>query len=82
MGYEITSELHKAFLSQLRTHRQELGLTMTEVADRLGIAYGSYAQIEHGRRTPTLEVVERVIGALGLKVELKISERPSRRRAS
>lgn len=60
MSYEIKSPLHRAFITNVRDRRTTLGWTMQEAAKKLKIAYGSYAQIEHGRRTPTIEVVERV----------------------
>jgi transcriptional regulator with XRE-family HTH domain len=64
MSYDIKSRLHRTFIDNVRARRLELGLTQTDVANRMKIAQSSYAQIESGRRTPTLEMIERVAKAL------------------
>ena len=60
MAYDIKSRLHRYFIENVRARRVELGLTQAEVAAKMGISQSSYAEIESGRRTPTLEAVERV----------------------
>lgn len=64
MPYEIKSPLHRAFIENVRARRLELELTQDEVARKMKISQSSYAEIEGGRRTPTLEAVERVAKAL------------------
>lgn len=58
------STLHRIFCQNVRRQRETLGLTQTQVAERLGIRQPSYAEIEAGRRMPGLDVVERVAAAL------------------
>lgn len=52
--------------ARLRQRRQELGLTLKEVADRAGLSVGFISQIERGITTPSLSSlasVSRVLGA-------------------
>lgn len=64
MPYVVASELHKTFMANVRARRHELGLTVKDMANRLGISQPSYTQIEKGRRVPSLSVIERVSAAL------------------
>ncbi len=64
MAYDITSKLHKNFVENVRARRAELKLTLEAAGGRMGVSYGSYAQIENGRRMPSLDTVERVATAL------------------
>lgn len=64
MAYDIASRLHRTFINNMRARRIELELTQSEAAAKMKIAQSSYAQIESGRRTPTLEMIERVAKAL------------------
>lgn len=66
MAYQIRCGLHRIFIANVKARREELDLTQAEVATKMNIAQGSYAQIESGRNTPTLEVVERVAKALNI----------------
>lgn len=61
-----TIPLHKAFCMNARIRRQQLDLTQLEVAEKLGMTQSAYAQIEMGRRVPSLEVVDRVAAALSI----------------
>ncbi len=65
--YDVDSPLHRAFIENVKARRLELDLTQEQVAKKLKIAQSSYAEIEGGRRTPTLESVEKV--AKALKIE-------------
>lgn len=58
------STLHQIFCVNIRARRSELGLTQQAVADYLDITQPAYAQYEHGRRVPGLDVVERIAAAL------------------
>lgn len=64
MSYDISSELHRAFVENVRSRRLDLGLTQAEAAKKLRISQSTYAHLESGRNTPTLEVVEKVAKAL------------------
>lgn len=56
--------LHRKFCDNVRSRREALGLTQAQVAKRLGLTQSYYSAIEHGYRTPGLDVIERVSAAL------------------
>jgi HTH-type transcriptional regulator/antitoxin HipB len=74
MAYDIKVRLHRHFIENVRARRLELGLTQTEVAAKMGISQSSYAEIESGRRTPTLEAVEKVAKAMKVDAIELLSE--------
>jgi len=53
--------------------RSALGLTQREVAARAGITQPEIARLESGEIGPTWETVSRVLGALGARLELKVT---------
>jgi transcriptional regulator with XRE-family HTH domain len=57
--------------SFLRDRRDHLGLSQVEVADRSGLSQATVSAIELGRRRATVDVVERVLAALGLQLRLQ-----------
>lgn len=48
----------------LKTQRAEHGLSIQEVADRLGVSKHAYAQYEQARATPSLSKIEEFIRAM------------------
>lgn len=64
VAYQIDSRLHRTFLEKVKARRACLELTQAQVAEKMGVSQSAYAQIESGRNTPTLEIVERVAKAL------------------
>lgn len=82
MPYEVESKLHKTFMENVRARRLELGLTVQQMAERLGVSQPSYTQIEMGRRVPTLSVVERVSQALGIAAAALLMPREVRHSGS
>jgi DNA-binding XRE family transcriptional regulator len=64
---ETRCELHVTFCTRTRTRREKLGLTQAAVAAKLGVKPNTYAAIEHGRCSPSLETVSRVADALECK---------------
>lgn len=56
--------LHRMFTQNVLRRRKELGLTQSDVAERLGMSRPAYTQIETGSNCPSLDVVERVATAL------------------
>ena len=65
----ISSELHQTFCSQMKAWRQTKGLTQATLAKRMGVAQPWIAQLESGRREPTLSTVEQVAKGLRMSVE-------------
>lgn len=49
---------------RLKTIRLQKGLTMVQVAEKLGVSYPVYSQWERGKRTPKEETIQRLAEAL------------------
>ncbi len=60
----MTKSVHDQFCANAKARRLELELTQQDVADRLGVTQAYVAEIEAGRHTPTLNLVERLAKAL------------------
>ncbi len=58
------SSLSKNFARNLRDLRAKRGLSLRDLAPLAGITHAHIGLIEHGRRTPSLEVVEKIAKAL------------------
>lgn len=62
----VDQAAYQPLAARLRERRQELGLTLKEVADKAGLSVGFISQIERGITTPSLSslvAVARVLGA-------------------
>lgn len=64
VAFQIDSRLHRRFIKNVKSRRAVMRLTQAEIAAKIRISQLAYAQIECGRNTPTLEIVERVAKAL------------------
>lgn len=60
----------------LRRLRLRAGLTQVEVAEAAGIPASVLSAYERGRRQPGLDVVSRIIDALGLRVRFEPAPDP------
>ncbi len=49
----------------LRRKRKRAGLTQAEVAARAGVRLETLSRLENGRGNPTVDTVQRILGALG-----------------
>ncbi len=58
------------FVNAIHHRRLELGLTQSELADKVGLHQESIARIENGGTVPRLDTVLKIAGALGLKLRL------------
>lgn len=54
----------------MRWERAEAGLTQTELARRAGVTQQAIAKLEHPKANPTIETLEKVAAALGVRVEV------------
>jgi putative transcriptional regulator len=72
MGYDaLDRALPRVTLARAcRDGRLALGLTQSAVAAKVGVARSYVAGIEHGRANPSLDVIVRLAGALGLELDL------------
>ncbi len=65
MVYVMSQQnIHRAFCENVKSRRTSLGLTQTDLANRLGVTQPVVAAIEAGRRVPTLTTVQQVADAL------------------
>ncbi|BFO13931.1 helix-turn-helix transcriptional regulator [Streptomyces sp. KM77-8] len=65
MGSE-RRELMRALGGRLRMLRAEAGLTGAALAQRAGVGQPTVSKVETGRMVPSLDVLDRLLGALGL----------------
>ena len=72
----VTIELAEA----IRARREELGWSQRQLAERAGITQPGVARFEAGGTTPTLPLLERLAGALGLTVTISLA--PTERRSA
>jgi len=54
---------------QVRKRRRALGLTQKDLAGELGLSQAAVAQIESGRRLPSLDIVPRLARALRVSTD-------------
>lgn len=64
--YAALSKLREVnwIAAHVRERRYELELTQHEVADRAGTSHSAISRLESGRQTPTLPVLQRILGVL------------------
>ncbi len=55
--------------SLIRAWREHLGLTQTEVAERLGVSQPSYSRMEAKSANPRVATLKRIAAALGVEWE-------------
>ena len=60
----------------LRTLRVTAGVTVTDMADRLGMAHQNLSRIEHGKKEPMLTTLNRYLRTLGLELVLTARPKP------
>ena len=58
---------HSVFVQNLRKHRRQSGLTQAQLAEKVNVSTHHIGMIELSRNNPTLELVERIAGALNIK---------------
>lgn len=59
--------LHRVFCDNVRSQREQLGLTQVEMAKKMRITQAYYSNVESGRNPPNLETIERF--ARAFKIE-------------
>lgn len=58
----------------VREARKRAGLTQTELGHRAGVPQSTIARIESGARTPSTDMVERLVRAAGFEVRARLGE--------
>jgi transcriptional regulator with XRE-family HTH domain len=67
-GVSLASELGASVGERLRVRRRALGLTLKEAAREAGISTSYLSSIEIGNSVPSLPILARVVGVLGLSL--------------
>ena len=68
-----------AFMALARQAREAWGLSLTEVAVRMGCDHATVSRLESGKQAnPTVNTVMRYVEAIGLKVAWALAERDDR----
>ena len=67
-------ELKAIFARHLRKRRAELGWSQEEVGERSGLTRNYIGMIERGETSPTLDAVEAISEAFGVKPSVMLDE--------
>lgn len=60
--------------SLVREARKRAGLTQIELAKRAGVPQSTVARVESGTRTPSTDLVERLVRAAGYEIRVGLGE--------
>jgi transcriptional regulator with XRE-family HTH domain len=64
------------FLATARKAREDRGLSLSEVASRMGVDHAALSRLESGKQAnPTVNTVMRYVEAIGLRVAWGLAER-------
>jgi ribosome-binding protein aMBF1 (putative translation factor) len=63
--------------ARVRTERERLGLTQTQLAERMDTTQPTIARLEAGGVTPSLDTLRRAANALGLELVVEFREQAS-----
>jgi transcriptional regulator with XRE-family HTH domain len=64
------------FLATARKTRESRGLSLSEVADRMGVDHAAVSRLETGKQpNPTVNTVMRYVEAIGLRVTWGLADR-------
>ena len=58
----------------LKTARLKAEMTQAQVAEKAGITTNYYARIERGEVSPTVEVIDSVVKALGIQINFPLKQ--------
>ncbi len=75
-GYRGATEAFE-LAERIRRAREKLGLTQTELAERVGSTQPAIARLEAGGVSPSLDTLSRIATALGLELLVEL-RRPRR----
>ena len=64
------------FLATARKAREAKGLSVTEVAERMGVDHSAVSRLESGKQAnPTVNTLMRYVAAIGLRVAWSLADR-------
>ncbi len=61
-----------AVIRSIIAHRQKLGFSQQQLAERVGTRQPVISRLERGDGNPTIKLLQRVAGALNLKLEVSL----------
>ena len=76
MAVRLTAEQ----CERLRQGRERVGLTQVALAERLGVTSQHVNMIESGKKSPSLDVLQRLGSELGLEIAVKTTVSIQRKR--
>jgi len=65
--------INKELGKRIREIRKKKEMTQEDLAYKAGLDYSYINQIENGKRNPSMEAVEKIAKALGVKVQALVS---------
>ena len=65
---DLERALNSVISQRVREHRQQLGLTVAQLAESSGISKGMLSKIENGHASPSLGTLARVAAAINVPV--------------
>lgn len=65
---DLESALNSVIAQRVREYRQQLGLTVAQLAESSGISKGMLSKIENGQASPSLGTIARVAAAINVPV--------------
>ncbi len=71
--YGIEPDPSVAIPILVRKAREEAGLTLVELAEKLGVSYQAVQKWERSGTNPKVATLSRVLGALGRRLELEVA---------
>ena len=75
-GFREMAERRRALVSELVLRRQELGLSQTDVAARMGTSQSAVARLESGDADVRLSTLERYVAAIGRELDWQLNRSP------
>ena len=65
---ELVINRNQDAAEQIRKYRKLNGLSLTKLADRAGVSVSALSLYESGKRVPSVEAYNKILGAMGVKV--------------
>lgn len=75
-GYQAAKDAFQLG-ARVRAERERLGLTQTELAEKMGTTQPTIARLEAGGVTPSLDTLHRAADALGLELVVDFRQQAS-----
>lgn len=75
LGRELLTDRHElsAIVTELKTLREQLKITLTELAERTGMTVGNLSRLENMEGpNPTIETLRRYAQAIGHRIEIAV----------